>query len=301
MAKRIGFIGLGMMGLPIASNLLKAGHQLFLGCHVNREPALKLEKSGATICDSYRDVASRAEVIFLILPDAPEIDDVLFSEHGIMSGIAPGTIVVDMSTIDLFKSRAFAERLEEAGCAYVDAPVSGGPAGAEKATLAIMIGTRPEVYEHIRDLFPAIAKTIVYCGDNGLGLAAKMANNLIAASTITAISEALTLAIKAGIDPDALYDVLKGGTANSALLNIKVPAFLQDNYEPGFKLSLMCKDLNIITNVAKQLGTPALLGSVVEQVYNMARPAHGEKDSGAVSLFYQERTGLSFKSKKETD
>jgi len=298
MGKRIGFVGLGMMGLPIAKNLLKAGHRLFLGYHINQEPARELEKLGGTICRSYGDVASQAEIIFLILPDAPEIGEVLFADQGLMSGISPGTVVVDMSTIDLFKSRSFAEKLEEAGCEYVDAPVSGGPAGAEKGSLAIMVGTKPHIYEQIKDLLPSIAKTIVYCGDNGLGLAAKMANNLIAASTITAISEALTLAIKAGIDPDALYEVLQGGTANSTLLNIKFPAFLKDNYEPGFKLALMCKDLSIITSVAKQLGTPTLLGSVVEQVYNMCKAEHGEQDSGAVSLFYQERTGISFKSKK---
>jgi 2-hydroxy-3-oxopropionate reductase len=297
MSKKIGFIGLGAMGLPIARNLLMAGHTLFLGCHINRKPAIELEKKGAVICHSYAEVATQAEVIFLILPDAKEIDEVLFAVHGVVSGMTPGKIVVDMSTIDLFKSKTFAEKLAEVDCEYIDAPVSGGPLGAEKGTLAIMIGAKEQTFEQIRGLLSAIAKTIVYCGENGLGLAAKMANNLIASSTIIAISEALTLAIKAGIDPDSLYQVLKGGTANSALLNIKFPAYLEDNYEPGFKLSLMCKDLGIITNVAKQLGVPTLLGSVVEQIYNLCKPEHGQKDSGAVSLFYQEHTGVSFKSR----
>lgn len=298
MSKKIGFIGLGAMGFPIAKNLLKAGHTLFLGYHINKSPALQLESAGAIICSSYREVATQAEIIFLILPDAKEIEEVLFNDQGVMSGISAGTIIVDMSTIDLFKSRVFAQRVAESHCEYVDAPVSGGPAGAEKASLAIMLGSKPHVYAQLEYLLPAIAKTIVYCGDNGLGLAAKMANNLVAASTIVAISEALTLAIKAGIDPDTLYAVLQGGTANSALLNSKCPAFLQDNYEPGFKLSLMCKDLGIITDVAKQLGTPTLLGSVVEQIYRLNKKEHGHQDSGAVSLFYQEHAGVSFKSKK---
>ena len=286
------------MGLPIAKNLIAAGHDLFLGYHINKKPALELEQSGATVCHSYAEVASQAEIIFLLLPDAEEIEQVLFSPQGIMSGIVAGTIVVDMSTIDLFKSRTFAEKLHTAGCEYIDAPVSGGPSGAEKATLAIMIGARPQTYEQLKAIWPAIAKTVVYCGENGLGLAAKMANNLIASATIVAISEALTLAIKAGIDPDTLYHVLQGGTANSALLNIKVPAFLTDNYQPGFKLSLMCKDLGIITDVAKHLGAPTILGSAVEQIYNMCKSEHGQKDSGAVSLFYQQLAEVSFKSKK---
>jgi len=298
MTKHIGFIGLGAMGLPIAKNLLKAGYELSVGYHINKKPAEEIERMGATVCSTYEEVASRSEIIILVLPNAPEIEQVLFSERGVMSGIRPGTVVIDMSTIDLSESRRFAAQLQEADCEFVDAPISGGPPGAEKATLAVMIGAKPETYDEIKALFPHIAKTIVYCGGNGLGLAAKMANNLIAASTIVAISEALSLAIKAGIDPDTLYEVLKGATANSALLNVKFPAFLKDNYDPGFKLSLMCKDIGIITNAAKELGTPVLVGSIVEQVYNICKQEHGDKDSGAVSLFYQERSGVSFKSRK---
>ncbi|TVY07112.1 NAD(P)-dependent oxidoreductase [Paenibacillus cremeus] len=148
-------------------------------------------------------------------------------------------------------------------------------------------------------ILETIGKGIVYCGANGLGLAAKMANNLITSAQSVAISEAMTLAIKAGIDPDALYEVLKGATANSFTLNSKVPAFLRDDYNPGFKLSLMCKDLNIITSVAKKLGSPTMVGGLVEQIFHMCKEEHGEKDSGAVSLFYQQQAGVSFKSRSE--
>lgn len=298
MLPKIGFIGLGAMGFPIAKNLLEAGYELYAGYHKNKKPALDLEKMGATVCDTYEEVASNSDIIFLVLPNSKEIEEVLFAKNGLMGGIHEGKIVIDMSTIDLFESRRFAEILQEAKCEFIDAPISGGPKGAEQATMAIMIGAKPEVYDKIKDIFPRIAKGIVYCGGNGLGLAAKMANNLIASATMVAISEALSLSIKAGIDPDALYDVLKGATANSTILNLKFPAYLKDNYDPGFKLSLMCKDIGIITDVAKKLGTPTIVGSVVEQIYNMCKQEHGDKDSGAVSLFYQEQTGVSFKSRK---
>ena len=164
-----------------------------------------------------------------------------------------------------------------------------------------MVGGDKPAFENNKEILEFIGKNIIYCGDNGLGLADKMANNLIASAQMVAIFEAMCLAIKAGIDPDALYEVLKPATANSIILNMKVPAYLKNNYDPGFKLALMCKDLNIVTNVAKRLGTPpTLVGSLVEQVYNMCKEEHGEKDSGDVSLYYQEQTGVSFTSKNNS-
>jgi 2-hydroxy-3-oxopropionate reductase len=286
------------MGLPTAENLIKAGYSLFVGYHKNRQPAEQLEKEGAVICESYREIAERSDVIFTVVPDSPEVEETIFGPDGLVEGLKVGSIIFDMSTIDLTVSKQFAERLEAKGAHFFDAPISGGPAGAKLATMAIMVGGNREVYEENLPILQVIGKTIVYCGENGMGLAAKMANNLIAASQQVAIAEALTIAIKAGIDPDALLDVLKGGTANSFLLNAKSPNYLNDHYNPGFKLSLMCKDLNIITSVAKKIGSPTIIGGMVEQIYQMCKEEHGDKAASAVSLFYQDQAGVSFKSKR---
>jgi 2-hydroxy-3-oxopropionate reductase len=296
--KKIGFIGLGAMGFPIAANLLQAGYPLFIGFHRNRKPAELLAEKGATVCENYQEVASHSDTIFTIVPDDPEVEEVIFGKNSLWNGLKKGSTIIDMSTIDLTKSREFAIRLKEKDVHFLDAPVSGGPGGAKAATIAIMVGGDPEVFEEQKPLFDVIAKTIIYCGANGLGLAAKMANNLIVAAEMAAISEALCLAVKAGIDTSDLYNVLKGATANSYILNAKMPAHLKGNYSPGFKLSLMCKDLNIVTRVAKKLGAPSLVTSIVEQVFELCRKEHGEKDSCAVGLFYQKQADVSFTSEK---
>jgi 3-hydroxyisobutyrate dehydrogenase-like beta-hydroxyacid dehydrogenase len=295
--KKIGFIGLGAMGLPIADNILKSGYALYAGYHSNRKPAEQLADKGAVICESFREVAEHSDVVFTVVPDAQQVEEVIFGPNGLLEGLRPGTAIFDMSTIDMTISMDIGRRLEAQGIHFFDAPISGGPKGAQSAALSIMVGGDRTVFEDCRPVLEAIGKTIVYCGTNGLGLAAKMANNLIASSQMVAISEALTLAIKAGIDPEVLFDVLKGSTANSTILNMKFAAYLKDDYNPGFKLELMCKDLGIITSVAKKLGTPTLVGSLVEQIYGMCKKEHGDKDSGAVSLYYQQQTGVSFKAR----
>lgn len=298
--KKIGFIGLGTMGLPIATNLMNANYQLYVGFHQDKRPAEYLSERGAIICSSYKDVAFHSDVIFTVVPDARQVEEVVFGTNGLAEGIKEGSTIIDMSTIDLLKSREFAARLNEINVNFLDAPISGGPKGASSATLAIMVGGNQTVFQSNKEIFDTIGKNIVYCGSNGLGLAAKMANNLIASAQMVAISEAMCLAIKAGIDPDVLFEVLRGATANSTILNLKVPSYLKDDYSPGFKLALMCKDLNIVTTVAKKLGTPTLVGSLVEQIYDLCKEEYGEKDSGAVSLYYQKQTGISFKSQKDS-
>ena len=297
--KKIGFIGLGAMGFPIASNLIKAGHTLYIGVHQKREQAELLTQKGAIICKTYKEVASHVDTIFTVVPSEKEVEEVIFGKEGVWEGLRTGATVIDMSTIDLIKSREFAERLNNKGVSFLDAPISGGPKGASAGTMAIMIGGRREIFEQHNEIFAAIGKTIIYCGGNGLGLAAKMANNLIVASEMAAISEAVSLAVKAGIDPEELYNVLKGATANSYILNAKMPSILANDYSPAFKLSLMCKDLNIISSVAKKLGTPLFLTGIVEQLFSVCKEEHGEKDSCAVGLFYQKLTGVSFESPKK--
>ena len=296
--KNIGFIGLGAMGFPIARNLQNAGYQLYLGCHVDRSKAELLEKEGAVICNSFQEVAAQSEVIFTVVPCDSDVEQVIF--NGLWPALRPGTIIIDLSTIDLVNSRGFAAQLQEKGVHFLDAPISGGVKGAQDGTLVIMVGGDREICDSCAPLFAPIAKNVVYCGANGMGLAAKAANNLIAAAEMAAISEAAALAVKAGIAPEDLFEVLKGGTANSAILQAKVPALLNDDYSPKFRLELMCKDLNIITGTAKKLGSPAFVASAVEQVFNLNKEAHGQKDSIAVSLFYQEHNGITFAAKNKS-
>lgn len=295
--KRIGFIGLGTMGLPIASNLVKAGYELHVGYHSNRGPAEEIAQRGAVICDTYREVAEYSDVVFTVVPNDKEVEEVIFGVNGLIDGLKPGGTVIDMSTIDLTRSREFADRLKEKGINFLDAPISGGPAGASAGTLAIMIGGDKTVFDETREIFDVIGKSIVYCGPNGLGLAAKLANNLIVAAEMAAIAEAACMAVKAGIDSADLYEVLKNATANSSVLNARMPMMLADDYTAAFKLSLMYKDLNVITSVGKKLGTPTLIGGLVEQIFGMCKKDHGEKDSGAVALFYEKQTGQSLKAK----
>jgi 2-hydroxy-3-oxopropionate reductase len=297
--KNIGFIGLGAMGFPIASNLLNAGYSLYVGYHRDKRPAELLAQKGAVICETYKEVASHSDTLFTVVPADREVEEIIFGENGLREGLKKGSTIIDMSTIDLTRSREFALRLLEKGAHFLDAPISGGPKGAAAGTLAIMVGGDKKVVDENRALLDVIGKTIVYCGSNGMGLAAKMANNLIVAAEMAAISEAMCLAVKAGIDPNELYSVLKGATANSFILNAKMPAYLANDYSPNFKLSLMCKDLNIVSDVAKKLGTPLFVTGIVEQIFNACKKEHGDKDSCAVGLFYQNLTGVSFESPKK--
>ncbi len=291
---KIGFIGLGAMGLPMAENLIKDGHRLNLGYHHNRQPAERLSGQGAVIYESYQEVGFNSDTVFLCVPDAPQVEECIFSEDGLASALKKGSTIIDTSTIDLTLSQGFAAKLSEKSINFLDAPISGGPGGAAAGTLAIMVGGKEAVFKQHEEVFKSIGKTIVYCGENGMGLAAKMANNLIAATTVVAIAEGISLAVRAGINPVKLFAVLQNATANSTILNNMFPRFLEDNYDPGFKLSLMVKDLNIITSVGKRLGSPTMLGSLVEQLYNFAKEEHGDEDFGAISRLYQELAQVSF-------
>jgi 2-hydroxy-3-oxopropionate reductase len=284
--KGIGFVGIGTMGFPMATNLLNAGYSLYVGYHQDKKPVELLAQKGAVICGTYKEVASHSDTLFTVVPTDREVEEVIFGENGLCEGLKEGSTIIDMSTIDLIRSREFALRLQEKRVCFLDAPVSGGPKGAAAGTLAIMVGGNKDVFEENRALLDVIGKTIIYCGSNGMGLAAKMANNLIVAAEIAAISEAMCLAAKAGIDLNALYNVLKGATANSFILNAKMPSYLNNDYSPSFKLSLMCKDLGIISAVAKKL-------------FNACKEDHGDKDSCAVGLLYQHLTGVSFESPKK--
>ena len=293
--KNVGLVGLGSMGAPMAGNILAGGHRLAVAVHRSRTAADELAARGAVLCKSWREVGEKSEVVFTVVPNTPEVEEAIFGKDGLAQGLKPGSVLFEMSTIDLTASREFARRLEPAGVLLLDAPISGGVAGARSGSLAIMVGGDRAAFERHKDLLGLLGKTIVYCGGNGLGLAAKMANNLIVLAEMAAISEAFALAVKAGIDPQELYEVLRNATADSRMLNAKAPMLLGGNYAPGFKLALATKDLGVITTVAKKLGTPALIASLVEQIYRLCLEEHGEKDTASVALLYQKLAGVSFK------
>jgi 2-hydroxy-3-oxopropionate reductase len=283
----IGVIGLGAMGLPIATNLLTADHTLYISKHRNPSPLKQLQEKGAHLCVNFAEVVKQSEYLILVLPDAPDVEELLFGSSDIQNALHENLMIIDMSTIALKESQKFAKRLEAKRVRYLDAPISGGPAGARNATLSVMVGSSQEDFERALPIFQSVGKSIIHCGEQGMGLAAKMANNLIVASELAAISEATVLAVQAGIAPDKLFEVLRGATAASRILDAKTPFYLSGEYNPGFTLTLMCKDLEIITGSAKNLGTPMPVGTMVQEMFRLAKRDFGNLDSSAVSLFYQ--------------
>jgi 3-hydroxyisobutyrate dehydrogenase-like beta-hydroxyacid dehydrogenase len=286
----IGFIGLGTMGCPIAGHLLDANHSVSLFNRSDSAYTAFSEKEAA-FCNSPKDVAADSQIIFLCLPSHKEVTQSIYGEHGLQESKLNGKVILDLSTIDLCESKRFASHLKSEGACYLDCPISGGPKGAENATLSIMVGGDSAVYNEVRELLEILG-TPIYCGDNGAGLAAKIANNLIVATTTVAISEAMCLAAKLGLAPDILFNILKNSTANSTILNAKVPMFLSGDYTPAFRLALMNKDLGIIRAAAHDAQVPLLLGGIVEQLYT-ASLDHADEDSAAVSLLYQKLYGTS--------
>jgi 3-hydroxyisobutyrate dehydrogenase-like beta-hydroxyacid dehydrogenase len=287
--KKIGFIGLGVMGYPIAEHLLDK-HTLYIYNRSNNSYAT-LQERGAVVCADPMEVAHNSQYIFLCLPTHKDVENILFGEQGLLAAHLQGKYILDLSTINLSKSKKIASHLKGEGVYYFDCPISGGPKGAKNANLSIMVGGDAKQYESISGLLHLFGSP-VYCGENGAGLAAKIANNLIVATTTAVISEAMCLAAKSGVAPSVLFDVLKQSTANSTILNAKVPMYLSGDYSPAFRLELMSKDLGIVHAAARDAQMPLLLGGIVEQLYN-ASLEHKGKDSAAVSLLYQKICGVS--------
>jgi 2-hydroxy-3-oxopropionate reductase len=249
----VGFIGLGIMGRPMASHLLSAGHRLAVVQHRSPLPAELLEQ-GATACGSGREVAERSDVVILMVPDTPDVERVLFGADGVAEGLSAGKIVVDMSSIDPIATRDFAGRIRELGCDYVDAPVSGGEVGARNASLTIMCGGEQAAFEHVRPLLELMGKTITHVGGVGDGQVAKVANQIIVALNIEAVSEALVFATKAGADPAKVREALLGGFASSRVLEVHGERMIKRSFDPGFRIELHQKDLNLALGSARALG-----------------------------------------------
>jgi 2-hydroxy-3-oxopropionate reductase len=288
----IAFIGLGIMGKPMALNLKKAGHTVFV---YGRRPesVAPLAEAGCTACASPAEAASRADIILVMVSDTPDVEAVLFGYDCVADGARPGSVVVDMSTISPTATQAVAHKLKARGIEMLDAPVSGGDVGAINATLSIMVGGKPEVFERVKPVFEAMGKNIVLVGDNGAGQVAKACNQIVVAVTIEAVAEALTFARKNGVDPARVRDALMGGFAGSRILEVHGKRMLDNDYTPGFKTKLHQKDLNIVMQTAKELGLALPGAALVMQHLNALMGTGGaELDSAAVMKIVERESGM---------
>jgi 2-hydroxy-3-oxopropionate reductase len=249
---KLGFIGLGIMGAPMAGHLIKAGHQLFV--HTRSKLRAEIKESSAKQCSSAQAVAEQADIVFLMLPDTPDVEAVLFGEDGVAAGLSKGKTVVDMSSISPIETKKFAARVNALGCDYVDAPVSGGEVGAKAASLTIMVGASDAAFARVKPLFELMGKNITLVGGNGDGQTCKVANQIIVALNIAAVSEALVFASKAGADPAKVRQALMGGFAASRILEVHGERMIKRTFNPGFRIGLHQKDLSLALAGARALG-----------------------------------------------
>ena len=270
--QKIGFIGLGIMGAPMALNLIKAGHQLFV--YTRGKVHADIAASSATQCTSPRGVAERADVIITMVPDTPDVEKVLFADGGVAAGLSKGKTVVDMSSISPIETKAFAKRINELGCDYLDAPVSGGEVGAKAASLTIMVGGPQAAFERVLPLFQLMGKNITLVGGNGDGQTTKVANQIIVALNIAAVGEALVFASKAGADPAKVRQALMGGFAASRILEVHGERMIKRTFNPGFRIQLHQKDLNLALSAARKLGVSLPNTATCQELFN-ACSAHG--------------------------
>jgi 2-hydroxy-3-oxopropionate reductase len=262
----IGFIGLGIMGRPMAGHLIAGGHQLFL-YDIKPAPA-DLTSQGAVTCASAKEAAERGDVIITMVPDTPHVEAALFGPGGIAEGLSPGKIVVDMSSIAPLETKRFAAAINKLGCDYLDAPVSGGDVGAKAASLTIMVGGPEAAFEKVKPLFDLMGKNITLVGGNGDGQTTKVANQIIVALTIEAVGEALLFAAKAGADPARVRQALMGGFASSRILEVHGERMVKRNFEPGFRIELHQKDLNLALSGARALGVSLPNTATCQELFN---------------------------------
>ena len=288
MTKKIGFIGVGIMGKPMAKNLIKAGYPLIVH-DINPEPVDELVGLGAERGNSPADVAKRSEIVITMLPDSPDVEKVVLGEKGVLEGINQGSVIIDMSSISPIVARKAAEEAKKRGVEMLDAPVSGGEPGAIKGTLAIMVGGDSSTFEECKELLEKMGGSITYVGSYGAGQTVKLANQIIVALNIAAVGEALVLGKKAGVDLELLYKAIRGGLAGSAVLDAKVPMILDRNFKPGFRIKLHQKDLRNTLLTASTLNIPLPLTSLVQQIITaLVNEGYQDLDHSAIVRFSEE-------------
>lgn len=284
---KIGFIGLGIMGKPMSKNLIKAGYDLIVSNH-DPKPAEELSALGAEIGKSNKEIAEKSDVIITMLPNSPQVKEVVLGKDGIIEGAHKGLTLIDMSSIAPLASREIAAKLEEKGVDMLDAPVSGGEPKAIDGTISVMVGGKQEVFDKYFDIMKAMAGSVVRVGEIGAGNIAKLANQTIVAINIAAMSEALVLAEKAGVSPELVYNAIKGGLAGSAVLDQKALRVMDRNFEPGFRINLHIKDLNNVLETSHGVGVPLPLTTAVrEMMESLKVDGHEMEDHGSLIRYYE--------------
>lgn len=284
---KIGFIGLGIMGKPMSKNLLKAGHKLVV-CDLVKTAVEEVVAAGAQAAPTPKAVASQTELVITMLPNSPHVRQVILGPNGVLEGVQPGAIVVDMSSIAPLASREIAARLAEKGVEMLDAPVSGGEPKAVDGTLSVMVGGKKEIFDKCYPILKAMAGSVVLTGDVGAGNVTKLANQVIVALNIAAMSEALVLATKAGVAPELVYQAIRGGLAGSTVLDAKAPLVLDRKFKPGFRINLHIKDLTNALETAGEMGVPLpLTANVLQMMQALRVDGMGDADHGALVRHYE--------------
>jgi len=285
--KKIGFIGLGIMGKPMARNLLKAGYPLTV-YDIVPDKAEEVVEAGAKAGSSSKDVAEKSEVIITMLPNSPDVKEAVLGKNGVLEGAKPGTILIDMSSIAPLASKEVAERAKEKGVVVLDAPVSGGEPKAIEGTLAIMVGGPQETFDEVEDILSVMGASVTRVGEIGSGNMTKLANQIIVALNIAAMSEAMVLAAKAGVNAEKVFQAIRGGLAGSTVLDAKMPLVLEGNFKPGFRIELHIKDLANALDTAHEVGVPVPLSSSVMEVMQALKvDGKGADDHGGIIQFYE--------------
>ena len=295
--KDVGLIGLGIMGKPMARNLMKAGYSLTVYDIVG-SAVEEVVTDGAAAASSCREIAERNPVVITMVPDSADSEAAILGPNGVLEGASAGSVVIDMSSIAPASSQKIAAGCEEKGVAFLDAPVSGGEPGAIAGTLAIMVGGKKEVFDGHFDLMSAMGGSIVHCGDYGAGNTTKLANQIIVAANIEAVGEALVLAKKAGLDPNVVFEAIKGGLAGSTVLNAKGPMMIAGDFKPGFRIRLHQKDLHNALLTGKELGVPLPVTSLIQQMIgSLMNEGKGDADHSAIANFIEDMAGTKISGK----
>src|ERR1700736_1960803 len=272
---KIGFVGLGIMGHPMALNLIKGGHELFV--YGKRRLPADVREAGATVCDTLQAIAEQAEIVIMMVPDTPDVRSVLFDPGGVAEGLSPGKIVVDMSSISPIETKLFGAEINKKGCDYLDAPVSGGEVGAKAASLTIMVGGPERAFARVKPLFELMGKNITLVGGNGDGQTTKVANQIIVALTIEAVGEALLFASRAGADPAKVREALMGGFASSRILEVHGERMIKRTFDPGFRIELHQQDLSLALAGARALGVSLPNTAPAQELFNQCSANGGAK------------------------
>lgn len=289
---RIGFIGLGIMGKPMAKNLIRAGHELVV-YDINKINVDHMIQQGAQACASSAEVAQKCKLIITMLPNSPHVKAAVLGEKGVLEGATEGSILVDMSSIAPLASQEISKACAEKGVRMIDAPVSGGEPKAIDGTLSIMVGGDEAVFNEVKDILAKMGSSVVYCGNIGAGNTTKLANQVIVALNIAAVAEAFMLSTRAGVDPQRVFEAIRGGLAGSTVMNAKVPMILDGNFKPGFRIDLHIKDLNNALETGHGVGAPMpLSAAVMEMLQTLHADGCGQDDHSAIAKYYEKLAGF---------